>query len=351
MNKPNFFQLVLKHWMNLSLLGGSLLGTMLFGWPCLLIGGVLEVGILWIMPDIPSVQRSLTSGDRVQKIERQRWYYLKSLWELNAPETSLMDMFVSTSVKWEDLDFPRKFKQDRIETFRKMCRLLSEIRELQTAKPEVITNEQLLTMDEMINGWLSIQALVLSTQQNRDQINSISLISDFAQLKAEKEKSDPLDKALQIVLGERLRAIAAKSDSVPKMERQIALANAQADNIVQRIEATCTQARMSGAMDTTSMLDPTMSTSVDDSGFDEMAAATEIRGMVSGADMNDSTMWDSMSAKLGVPDKKVPALGYTEPVAVPYLDQTGSKAKVASGFGGKSKLAVQSPNEIFLDKV
>lgn len=304
MDKQSYRWSVFKHWVNLAYLTGVVTLGLIGGVEVLGLGLLIEGFALWVLPDIPQVKLALDAVDRTARIERQRWYYLKVLWRVKPPEAG--NPFISSAINWAG-HVGNWNNTEIAKVFTRLCRLVEGLRDFQKARPESISNEALLRIDEMINGWLSLLYVLQTTDESLGQINQSALLKEFEKLKLAVDKADPDDKAIRIVLCERLRAIKSKVDSLPKLERRKALAQAQADGIVQHIEALSIQFRTAGVaeagalLDTSTMLDTTTS-------FDELETAAEIRGLTSGADldMDNKEVWADISSALGH-EQSVPA--------------------------------------------
>jgi len=319
MNKTNYTSALFTHWMNLVSLAGIGISGLAFGWEAFGLGLLLEGMALYVLPSMPGVQQSLTASGRAARIERQRWYYLKSLWKIDKPGIdSPLDLFVKGAVNWADVASNYRAYgdySDQVSAFSRLTKLVAEMRELQGVRPEAISDDQILRLDEMINGWLSILSMVQNTKESLRQLAPQSLASEFNKLQKAQAASNKDDKTAQIVMGERLRAIKSKVDSIPKMEQRIALAGSQADGIAQHIESICTQVRTSGASEAGTLLDSAlmMDTSSFDNGVDDVVMAAEVRGSMNGVDATDQAVWDDIGAKLNTP-----ALGYEDPKTIDY---------------------------------
>lgn len=327
--KPSYTSQVFKHWLNLTFLAVVFGGGLTFGFPILALGLVLEGLALWVLPDFPVIKQSLDSASRIERIERQRWYYLRVLWGVDKPDVNnVLEMLFSSAPNWtESID--RRFRYastDNLGIFVRLCKVITNLRELQVARPNAISNDQLLRLDEMINGWLGLAYLVANTEESLTQIDQKALVKDFEKLKTKVEKTDPNDRALRTVLGEQLRTIRSKVDSLPKLERRKALAQVQADTIVQQIEAVSTQARSSVAieagvaLDTSMMMDSVLS----DGNLDEVELQAEVRGVTSGSsfDLDDPTVWDDINSKLGTKPKQL------ESQELPPINLDSKKSKI-----------------------
>lgn len=314
MAKQSYLWPVFKHPFNMAYLVGVVFAGMSQGIHVLILGLVVEAAAMWLLPDLPSVQRGIESALRVERIERQRWYYLRTLWSVEEPRSS--NPFVSTTVEWSRLF--SKWAEGEQGTFIRLCRIVEELQGYQEAHPESVTDDLILRMDEMINAWLGLLYLISNTNSSITLIDQASLAKEFAKLKEQADKADPNDKATRIVLGERLRTIKAKTDNLPKLERRKALAQAQADTIVAQIEALSTQVRTAGAVEAGTLLDTSamLDGGVFQSGPDEVELAAEIRSLTSGSDLDldNKAVWDDIGSKLGT-DK--PALTHEEPVLPP----------------------------------
>lgn len=275
--------LVFQHWVNLvylALVGGALV----VGHPFLAALGLLVEGLtLWIVPDIPGVQRYLTNQKRLGQICAQRNTFVKTLWD-GEPVGNLL--FLP-----QDPQFIMPRNTDASQTFFRLHRLIYNL-------PTEVTDDVKIRLREMLNGYLSMLVVSDAALRSIGMINRDGLAKEFERLRKEMEKSDTQDKAFRVVLAERLRSIKAKTDALPRLERRSALALAQAENIVQAIEASVIQLQTQGAVDvgafaSTPLLDTPM--------FDDMEIATEVRGLTSGTlelDVLDPKVWEDISNTL-----------------------------------------------------
>lgn len=276
--------LVFQHWVNLTYLT-LVAGALVVGHPLLAALGLLVEGLaLWIVPDIPGVQRHLTNQKRLQQICNQRNAYLKTLWGAEP----IGNVFFMP----QDPQFTLPRNTDTAQNFFRLHRLVHNL-------PAEVTSDVRIRLREMLNGYLSMLVVSDAALRSIGMINRDGLAKEFERLRKEMEKSDTQDKAFRVVLAERLRSIKAKTDALPRLDRRSALALAQAENIVQAIEATVIQLQTQGAVEvgafaSTPLLDTPM--------FDDMEIATEVRGLTSQTlelDVLDPKVWEDISNTLG----------------------------------------------------
>lgn len=300
LTKPttNYTVQVFKHWMNLSLLGCIGFLALVGGWAMASFGLLIEVGVLWMVPDFPGVKRSLDNDVRTKKLESQRTYYVHTLWKYSPVQTN--PFFAPAHTDWYSALYGSRF-DDEVSKFVSLCKTVNELREVKDGQPSSVSEDVLIRIDEMINGYLSLLLVAKTASKNIGTIDKATLAREFEKLRASTQAADPNDKAFRVVLAERLRSIKTKVDSLPRLERRRDLALAQAENIVQAIEASAIQLRTQGALDAGVFADTNLLVDMDNP-VDELEIATEVRSLTSSTmelDVLDQGVWDDISSKLG----------------------------------------------------
>ena len=319
MTKPtNYVSLVFKHWINLTLLAGVVLLGLATRWELAVLGLLVEAIILWIIPDLQEVKRSLDNEARMKKLETQRVYYVKTLW--GVVPLGPNPFFAPSRISWGDVLF-RVIHSDEVSNFIGLCKKVNELRDVPGGQPGSVSEDVLIRIEEMINGYLSLVLAANTASRTLNSINKLVLASEFEKLRRATEAADPNDRAFRVVLAERLRSIKTKADSLPRLERRVALARAQAENIVQSIEATVIQLRSQGAVEG-SFTDTTLLVDME-APVDELEVAAEVRGITSSSyelDVLDPTVWDDVAKKLGS------ATEPSKPVVKPLRSLTKAKS-------------------------
>ena len=312
--KPNYKKMVFTHWWNLSYLTAVGFAGLIGGPFLFFLGLVVDGFAVWMVPDIPGVQRALDNITRQKKIEDQRTYYANALWNMQPPASD-NPFFKTGKTDWVDL--ARNRANDEIIKFGSLCRNVADLWEFRKGRPEAVSEDVLIRIEEMINGYMSLLFVIKTATQNINAIDQKKLAGEFEKLRASTQAADPNDKAFRIVLAERLRSIKAKVDSLPKLERRRNLASAQAENIIQNVEALAIQIKTQGAvelgaavMDTGFLLDM-------DNSVDMMEVATEVRGLTAPSsmelDVENPALWDDLAAKLGTSGPTTPAPALPKP--------------------------------------
>lgn len=314
----NYTAQVFKHWMNLAFLAGVGFLGIIGGWELAVLGLLVEAGILWTVPDFPGVKRTLDNEARVKKLEAQRKYYLKMLWAMAPTGTNLF--FTPIQVDWykEASGYSCTSGGD-FEKFKGLCKIINDLRGMENDQPGSVSADVIIRIEEMLNGYLSLLLVARTATENIQSINKDKLSREFDALRKATEDADPTDKAFRVVLAERLRSLKTKVDSLPRLERRKSLAMAQAENIVQSIEASAIQLRTQGAVELGAFTDTTLIVDME-APVDELEIAAEVRGITSSSyelDVLDTTVWDDMAKKLGAPTKppktmKAPAKGESD---------------------------------------
>lgn len=296
MTEKSYRWFLFKHWANLTFLGAALVFALVSGsWFLFIVAGVLEVCALWILPDVPLVKRRLDLGDKENRLEEQRWYFLRVLWGVQRPLSMPLDFLIRKDTNWSQVAASYHEEDDR-QTFRRLSQIVTGLRSFRRVQPDSITEAQLARMDEVINGWLNLLYMAKNADESLSRLNKGALEEEFNRLK-EMYEAAGTDKNTRVVLGERLRTLKDKVTSIPRLEQRRDLARAQADTLVHHIETIDSQVRSAGSIGANVLMDTTMESLVD-IGTDEIASVAEVRGMLTGTDVDDSRAWDEVEAQL-----------------------------------------------------
>lgn len=303
----NYRRAVLTHWANLTGVGvAGVLGAAAFGPVGLFAVGVAEALALWIVPDIPSVQKRLDATEKDDTLETRRWYYLNALWRVQRP-VSTNPFFAQRPVRWAEVEGRRYNTEDdnQFTTFIRLVQIVEGLYSLRTIRPDAVTVAQIGRIDDTINGWLARLYTAKNITDTLAQMDRSVLADELARLEKMYATIDPKDTSSQVVLGERLRALQAKADLIPALEKKRGLVLAEADTIVQQIETLNAQARTSGLAEGAGLLDTATVEGI--TGYDEVTAAAEVRGILSNTDPADPKVWENLRKAVGTTPDTPPA--------------------------------------------
>ena len=320
--KNNYTKLVFNHPINYTFMTEVMLAFVSGNTVAGVFGAIVEALSMWMVPDLKSVQLSIDNSERVRSIERQRWYYLKTLWNVAQPGGM---WFSSNTKSWTW--YVNRSDGPNGAQFEKLCTVVKEMTELMKAGQTTITNDQILRVEEMINGYLSLLAVVKATSSGLSQINVSALSDDFEKLQRTAKTLDPRDKAGRIIVGERLKSIKSMVDSIPRLKRRKEFAEAQASNIAGYVEAMGMQVRTSGALGIESTVSDVLFETPEVT-VDELEIAAEIRGITSSADadVDNPEMWEDLASKLSFSPSDS-----QEPVAVKTLPDMRKRSRSVVG--------------------
>ena len=295
---------VAKHPANVLFVGAGLAAGALFGWPVLAVAGALEALVLLTVPQYDSVRGAFDKDAKAEGLVQQRWYYLKNLWGI-VPRTT-GNPFLKHEMRWSTVLQGIRGSQalrghESAGTFQRLCEIVEGLRGLRAIRPDAITDDQLFRLDEMINGWLTLLYTAKRIEDTLSRMDRYALADELASLEEMQADADPNDRATRVVMGERLRALQAKADMIPELEKRQGLVLAQADTFVQQVETLNAQIGASGVANASSLLN---TTTVDAlvNGYDEVTAAAEVRGMLSNTDPDDPQVWANLRKTVGATD-------------------------------------------------
>ena len=276
---------------------GTAVGLLAVGLPALLGVVAAEAAVLWIAPDFKSVQQSLDQTSKNDSLEKNRWWYLKTLWGVVPSNNPGLAIFKRPTV-WSHVFDEYRLNSD-MQTFVSMCQTIDGLWDLRTVKPDAISEDQLDKMELMINGWLNL----METSKNiRDSLSKL----DPDVLRDEMDRLENLKKgattdADRIVVEERFKTLRDKIRSIPRLQNKLGLTMANADTIVQHMDDINNQARTSGAADVGSILDTVAMDKMmcPSDGADEMVIAAQVRNMVSSTESDSESTWEELRNTLG----------------------------------------------------
>jgi len=305
--KLNYTWEVLKHWMNLCFLGVFVLAGFFLHGAFLVIGGVIEFAVLWVLPAMTVVKRALDLTAKEDRLIEQRWFYLKKLWDIETPyqdpAAKLLAWCSNATTNWSELVSRNYYNRNEdLDRFSRLCRLVAELETLAEVRPEALSSSQLSRLNELINGWLTHLYAVKNAEDSLGGLDRKTLDKEFKAIKGLFTAAGGAEQA-GAALGERLRILKEKVDSISVLEQRRDLSRAQADSIAHHIETVSTQVGSSSPTETGSLLDVEVESLVDMS--TEMEIASQTRSILSGTDVADPQIWADIEGKLG--NKKVPA--------------------------------------------
>jgi predicted DNA-binding transcriptional regulator len=220
-----------RHWLHLSLLAATGVAGAVFDPVFFLLAVPLEMGALWILPDLPSFKARVDQMRTHKELMRERSYCLDQLWGLRPEAKSWQAEYLGwlVEVEREDLD-SRVLRSDReFERYRELKEILQKLTELETVRGDGVVTRDTLRFEQVINGYL--RYLIAC-----DSLNAALRTLDADQIQSEIEEIEAqlpdADQGLRAVLLERLRLRAAQRERLPKLRATLELFRTRAETIV-----------------------------------------------------------------------------------------------------------------------
>jgi len=296
----NYKAAFFKHWLNLTFLAATAAAAFAVDWKLGVAGLLVEGATLWVVPEFKSVQKALDASQKASKIDSQRCYYIKMLWNI---EIERGNALFRNTIDWTEVVSEGRGNDEYRNAFNRMVRIVESLKELQKMHPDTISSNEMVRMDEWINRWLELQYQVRNISDTLRLIDRSSLAQELQRLE-QMARTSGNDRAARIVLAERFRTLKRKAESIPKHERRKGLWMAQAESIVQHMEELNTNVRMAGISDAGFLMDFSAFDNLMGSGddiFENAEASSEVRDMSLSGEFNldDPEMWGNLRQQLG----------------------------------------------------
>jgi len=303
MPKGSYRWKTFKHWTNLAFLGGAGIAAAAGGGlPLLGLALLAEGALMWIAPDMKSVQRALDQDGKTESLEAKRRYYVQALWNVTPPKGSALGMIVEERPNWRAVisdEWGRRISDEQ-RTFLRLLDIVGELETIHQHRPEAVAPAQVEQIDDAINAWLQRLYIARGLKARLGTMSQADLVDEFEQLQEKARTAE--GRADKIVIGERLRTLKQKVEELPKLEQRLGLSIAEAERIVDDIEAFLLQVKTAGTADASMLEGMVDRYNLLDSDFDRVLVAAEVRSMVTGVDDQDA--WAEVAKGLGMEPEK-----------------------------------------------
>jgi hypothetical protein len=141
------------HWLNLAFVAGAGAAGLLVDPGVWMVAAPIELGALWVLPDLPPFRAYVDRKERWAAVAREREYCLSQLWGLQPRKQSLSDRLLGWFVEPEDVPDDRVLSRDELfEQYREMRTIVAKLVELETVRGVPIVSRDLLRFEQVING-------------------------------------------------------------------------------------------------------------------------------------------------------------------------------------------------------
>lgn len=243
-----------KHWANLSFLGASALVATVDPKVGLIALG-LEVGLLWILPDVPKFKAWVDTMHAQKKLLDERAFFLDKLFGLHARKDErglLARLFVESHETNDDIDARIQSRRSEACThYLEMRDIVRKISELTSVRGVRIGERDVERLELSINGYLRLLLACDPIAQAVDALDPRELQRDLERIDEEMESAPA---PMRTALGERRRLAQGHLDRLPKLEATLQLFRARAEAIVHHLRQLHGQVLADPGLDVTSAL-------------------------------------------------------------------------------------------------
>ncbi len=245
------------HWLNLGFLALGGVATFMFGPAVWLVFGPVELGILWLVPDLPSFRAMIDRSAESDDILREREYYIRQLWNVSPrPPKTFGEKIAGLFTESSDDNMDDRVINRNSHTFleyqemRGIVRKLNELEEVSNVT--AITEREIKRFEQVINGYLRYTIAAKSLQTALNDLNESSIERDIADI---DKKLSTTDRQLHPVLQEQRQLKLARLKHIPRLRAKLALFKARADAIVHQMRNIHGQVLADPGMNMNSFLD------------------------------------------------------------------------------------------------
>jgi hypothetical protein len=224
---------IFTHWLNLStlVLGGA--AAWLYDPSILLALGPLEVGLLWILPDLPPIRQRIDKAEEARELAREREYYMEQLWGLRPMrQKSLKTRVASIFTEVEEETLEERVLNRRSSSFKEyqdLKSIIAKIHELEEVRNISIPVRDKSRLEQVLNGYLRFTLAARHLSSSLSEVDIDKLREEVEELNASLAKADV---NLKMVLQERKRLKETQLAKMPKLQATLELFRTRADAIV-----------------------------------------------------------------------------------------------------------------------
>lgn len=243
-----------KHWIHLSLLAATGVAGATIDPALFLLAIPLEMGALWIIPDLPNFRAGVDRKVSREELMRERSYCLDQLWGLRPEKKTWQGEYLSwlVEVEREDLDSRVLQPDEDFQRYGELKEILQKLTELETVRGVPFVTRDALRVEQVINGFLRYLIACDSLEQALRNMNPDKVESEIEDIEAQLKDAD---QGLRAVLLERLRLREAQRERLPKLKATLELFRTRAETIVYQMRDIYGQALADPGMNVNTFLE------------------------------------------------------------------------------------------------
>jgi hypothetical protein len=242
------------HWANLALLATTGVAGAVVDPIIWLVAAPLEMGALWVIPDLPMFRAGIDKRHAAKDLARERAYYVEQLWGLTPRRKTIGRRLIEwfADVDEDDVD-ERVIERDvSFEHYSAMRQLVAKLLELEKVRGVRVVTGELNRFEQVINGYLRYLIACRSLSEVIRGLDAARLRKEIGAIDAQLEDAD---ESLRTVLLERRRLSETQLERLPKLRATLELLRTRADAIVYQMQNIHGQVLADPGVDVNAFLD------------------------------------------------------------------------------------------------
>ena len=220
--------------------------------------GGLQLASLWIVPDLKSFQQSIDEKHARLQRQKERAYYLDSLWGLADEPKARLPLWKRLFLEAPTVDLDTRIlerKSRECRDYLEMQEIVGKLHELKDVRGVRLSEHDLRRLELVISGYLRLVFACAPRQAAVDGVDARALTREMEDLQSEVKSADP---AVRAALLERQRLLAQQLDRHPKLKATLHLFRTRAGSSVQQLRQIHGQVLTDPGLDMTTMLNDLM---------------------------------------------------------------------------------------------
>ncbi len=223
------------HWLNLAFLAGAGLAGYFVDPIFAMLAAPLELGALWVIPDIPVFRARIDRIESAKDLSRERVYYLQQLWGLGPVRRTSPTTWGKRMAGWfveiDDGDVDQRVvnRDAAFQKYLDMRQILGKLKDLEQVRGVDIVSHESNRFEQVINGYLRCLMACHSLSDAVQGLNGSQLEKELADIDSQMKDATG---ELRAVLLERKRLRETQLDRLPKLRAMLELFRTRADSIV-----------------------------------------------------------------------------------------------------------------------
>ncbi len=247
---------VFTHWLNWAFLAvGGIAGLVID--PSIWLAMVpIELGALWVLPDLPMVQLRLDKTLDGETLMREREYYMEQIWGLRKRKRpgSLGARIKALFAEVDDEPLESRVMERHAESFRtylELRQIVAKLHELHDVRGLSISERDFDRFEQVINAFLRYK---LAGKTLAGALSNMDASQLALQIESIDQRLTDAAPQLRSVLSEQRRLCQARLDRLPKLEATLELFRTRADAIVDQLRHVHSQALTDPGMNVNAFL-------------------------------------------------------------------------------------------------